>query len=286
MTENFFKSHYFGLCLLIAGELSFVTSHALAKSMSAQLPIFEIILFRCGLPFLGIAIFFIVTKKNLPTAHYRALISRSFFGFLSMLTLYLSLKYGLFSRVNMIVSLSALWVCLGSFFFFKERLSLLSLLSIPVLFLGLWLLLNPTVYGIGWGDLWALITSITTAISLISIKKLRRHCDSLTIIGAFFGMSTLLTLPACLVVFTHPTQSQWVALLTLSGFGFLGQWLMTLGFKYTSASIASFLKLTGLPLTILCGIFCFHDTLSLIGLLGLSLFLGALGVISTGKNRL
>ena len=267
--------------ILTVANLFFVASFSLVKYLSTFVSIETIMFFRFLAGPLYLIPFFVLTKKNIVIYSYPLFFLRIFFGISAMSCLFLSFKYGHIGKSMLIFECSTIWTLLIGYFFYHNKPHYYSLLSIPFVFFGLYLVLQPTALTLlNRGDLFALLGSFFNTGVYISLKELRHSHDTTTIVLVSYSISALLlSIP---IMISPPLLSlELIGLLCLMfSIGFLGQLGMTLGFKFATAGICSLLMLVIVPLTTLSGILFFGESYPPLVWVGIILIFFSLGIIS------
>lgn len=275
------RSHIFGPSLLIFTNICYVFSHSLAKHLSTLLPVSEIMWARFAfgplillpLAFLGILPFKIQRWKMMS--------ARTFFGISAMFLYFLALKYGDAGKASLLFHASSLWTFIIAKQWFNENPSIQTKYLIPISFIGLWLVLRPShIFDITLSDGFALIASILNAGVNLTLKDLRNDHDSASILLANYGISTLVLTAVALPNVVIPTGDTGWILIAMGFIGFIGNFAMTIGFKYTLASVSSNLMLLLVPLMYLSGVVFFNETLDILSMCGVGIVLACLGAIA------
>ncbi|MBE32898.1 hypothetical protein CL647_02040 [bacterium] len=267
--------------ILTTTNLFFVCSFSIVKFLSSTVAIETIMLFRFLAGPVFLIPFFILTKKPIIIKSYSLFIFRIFFGISAMSCLFLSFKYGQIGKSMLIFECSTIWTLILSYIFYKNKPHYISLLTIPFVFIGLYLVLQPqSMTTFNQGDLFALLGSFFNTGVYITLKQLRYSHDTTTIVLiCYFFSALIVSIPA---IISPPMISLETIgyLILMCSVGFLGQLGMTLGFKFASAGICSLLMLSIVPLTTLSGILFFGESYQALVWLGLILIFSCLILIS------
>jgi drug/metabolite transporter (DMT)-like permease len=117
--------------------------------------------------------------------------------------------------------------------------------------------------GFNLGDLLALASGIIAAFGISVLREARKHDGTITVIFWLFGIGTLAVLvPALLVWKTPPDALAWACLLGAGLCGYVGQLLITHGYRWVSATQGSLLSSSGILISALLGIAIFAEPLS------------------------
>jgi len=267
--------------IILIANLFFTVSFSLVTYLSSVVPTETIMLFRflAGPAFL--IPYFLSLKKKLVIHSYRLFAFRIFFGISAMSCLFLSFKYGQIGKSMLIFECSALWTLLLSYFIYKHKPHVYSLLCVPFVFLGLFLVIQPTeTTSINLGDLFALLGSFLNTGVYLSLKALRHHHDTPTIVLITYFFSALIVGIPSFIAPPILTLELFGLFCLMCTVGFVGQLLMTQGFKYASAGICSLLMLGIVPLTSISGFLFFNEYYDATIWLGIILIFISLGIIS------
>ncbi|MEK9727490.1 MAG: DMT family transporter [Candidatus Margulisiibacteriota bacterium] len=151
----------------------------------------------------------------------------------------------------------------------------------PIAFLGLFFILNPTnLIIISIGEGFALLGSLFNAGVYISLKRLRDKYNTVTVVFWTYLISSIILIVPAMPHLAALTSGNFKLLITMSSIGFIGQLLMTLGFKFSTAGISSLFMISIIPLTTLSGIFIFGEVYTGLTLTGMGLIFSSLMVIA------
>jgi len=278
MQQN--KRAFLGISFILGAQLLFCTNFSLVAYLSSHFSFIQLILFRSLLGPLLCLPFLLSGKIKLNFSRPWMLLMRASCGLLAMSCLYIGLKQSDIGPVSLMFNFSIIWTFILAFFIFNDRPHRYSLFSLGLAFLGLSLVFYPLNLTLTKGIFFAFLGSLFATGVILSLKSLRSTHDSLTIV-LFFQFF------AC-VVYVFPAQlsfslldSPFLLLLIATGIiSFSAQSLLTTGYKYTTASVASALGLAQIPLMYLSGYLFFDQHITLINMLGVSLVLFSLIIIS------
>ena len=253
-----------GPLIILTANIFFTVSFSLAKFLTAGTTIWIIMFFRflAGPAYLGT--YCAIKKKPVPIHDWPLLLIRVGCGMGAMSSLFFAYKYGGIAKSTLIFELSILWTVIIEAFVLKKPLHRYSMASLPLAFIGLMMVLNiDSFQTIERGDLFAFVGSILNAGVYLSLKKLRHHHDTLTLVFWTYLFSCLfMLLPASRGLLSLDPQQLYL-LVSLCSFGLIGQLLMTLGFKFSSASVSSLFMMSIVPFTAISGAIFFNEVFTL-----------------------
>jgi drug/metabolite transporter (DMT)-like permease len=128
-----------------------------------------------------------------------------------------------------------LFVAIFSWVFFKKQRDWKASITVAVAFVGIWLVLAPEKAAFKEGSLWGLASGLTAAAAILYLNLSRREHDTNTILFFMFSIGTVVIYA---VYYPHIFMPGWLDLLFLTlcaGFGVIGQYLLTQGFRYVTA---------------------------------------------------
>lgn len=216
-------------------------------------------------------------KRQRPRpVNYHLLIGRALANTVAVFCFYKAVELGSLAEANILNMTYPLFVAVFSWCFLRGQRDLLSLLTVAVACVGIWLVLAPDQIDPGWANLWGLGSGMSAAAAIIYLNISRRHHDSQTILLFMFGIGATLML-----VFFHdalfvPDATELFFLLTCSAAGIIGQYLITYGFFYVTAVEGSIISSSRILLAALLGPLLVADpALTLLGWCGALLIFSA-----------
>lgn len=271
------KHKFLGPLILITANLFFMCSFSLVKYISQFAPMTHIILARFLAGPVYLIPFFLWTKKRFHIDQPWVLCIRIICGISAMTCLFTAFKYGSPGKATLIFELSIIWTIIGGFFLFKETLHPYTFAAIPIAFLGIYFVIQPTsLQLLSKAELFAGLGSLFNAGVYLSLKELRKTHDTANLVLGTYAVAALIV---SVPTFSSPISPSlgsigWLTL--MCSLGLCGQLLMTLGFKYSSAGVSSAMMLVSVPLMYLSGVLFFGETTNMLGLLGIFLVLASL----------
>ncbi len=284
--KSWSQGRFFGPTLLLISSLLFVVSYSSTKYLTPFLSIQELMFLRFFLaPFVLFPLIYtkVLTFK---VVSWPSIFIRTFVGMLSMVFYFFALKHGDPGRTSLIFQTSIIWVYVFDGFFYGEYPSFQTKLMIPVALFGLWCVIQPHgMFGVHLADLLALIASLFNAGVYIVVNHLRKSHNSVSIVAANQTLSSVIilgicfwTLPVGYFPSLTPFQTEIAILLAITGT--VGNFFMTAGFKYTSATVGSNMTLTIVPVMYIFGAIFFGESLNVLSWFGVGVVMSSLLVIS------
>jgi drug/metabolite transporter (DMT)-like permease len=221
-------------CLHVVTQVSVL---ALSKQLMTHYEFGEVLFLRL-LPAWLFVVGYVLYKKGFrpwQSARWRGHLQRGFFGFMNMILLYLSVKLLPFALAMTIRQLEAfVWVGLAAYFY-HEKVSRRQWAALVIGFVGVLLVLRPSVEANILGTAIALGCALSGAYVRVLSRELSRTENSTTIIFFNFTQWTILT--GCMAPWTWalPADSDWLPLLLSGLVILLSQWFMTEGMALAPA---------------------------------------------------
>lgn len=240
---------------------------------------------RFLLGFTVVASTMIAQKQRFKPRNYHYLLGRTIANTVAVFCFYKAVALGSVAEANILNMTYPLFVAIFSWIFLKSQRDLFSVAVVLVAFVGVWLVLAPGDLTIGIGNVWGLISGITSAIAIIYLNVSRRCHDSQTILFVLFGLGAVL-----MFCFFHedifwPGKKEFFYLLTCSVAGVMGQYLLTYGFLFVTAVEGSIISSSRIFLAALLGPFIAGDVpLELAGWCGALLIFSANAILAIRKS--
>ena len=271
--------------ILILATLLLAAAHSIVKVMGTWFTPTQLawIRFIVG----PITLFPIIwINRTLLTVHsWPLMIARSVFGILGMLGYFWALILGHPGEVSLIFQTSAIWTVILGYLIFQESVSKWTRVSLPLAFLGLYFVVIPDKYSsLSLAHGIAFIASLLNTGVFLTLRKLRKNHGSTAIMFWNYTLASIFLMPG-VITDSWPTFSVplILGLVGIAGLGYLGNYCMTIGFKYCSAGIGGSIMLLTVPWLYLSSILVFQHEINLRSIMGTCLVLGSIVMISWKK---
>lgn len=258
-----------GIIFITASALGFALMSAFVK-LAGDLPNFQKVFFR-NLVSATVALYLIVKHKGSMTGkkeNRKILIYRSIFGTLGVIFSFYAIDNLVLSDANMINKLSPFLVIILSALFLKEKINAKQITSLIVAFIGSLFIIKPTfsIYLVPY--IVAILGALFAGAAYTCLRVLRDREEYYTIVFFFSVFSLVTTFPAFIFVYKSMTLLQLIYLLLAGVFASLGQFGITLAYKYAPAKEISIFDYTNIIFSAILSIVLFNqfpDFLSVIG---------------------
>lgn len=243
---------------------------------------------------LGFAIFgayFFLERKRLPPRGpdaVRFLILRGVFNLLALLCFYQSVAAGTTGKANVLNMTYPAFVALLAGPMLGERPDLRTVLLVSLAVAGM--LFNivdlsqaggPGVPIVSSADAWGIASGVAAGFAIVSLRGAARVASPVEILCWMFGLGTLALLPfhlPQLADFAGRLQAGRVPpelpyILASAGCGILGQWSLSISYRYLDASSGSVISASRIPIALVAGVLFLGEGLALWPWLGAGLIL-------------
>ncbi|WP_027702949.1 DMT family transporter [Metaclostridioides mangenotii] len=260
-----------GIIFITASALGFALMSAFVK-LAGDLPNFQKVFFR-NLVSATVALYLIMKHKGSMTGkkeNRKLLIYRSLFGTLGVIFSFYAIDKLVLSDANMINKLSPFLVIILSALFLKEKINAKQIISLVVAFIGSLFIIKPTFSVDLVPYIVAILGALFAGAAYTCLRVLRDKEEYYTIVFFFSVFSLVTTFPAFILVYKSMTWLQLVYLLLAGTFASLGQFGITLAYKYAPAKEISIFDYTNIIFSAILSILLFNqfpDTLSVLGYL-------------------
>ena len=213
-------------------------NYAIAKYLSTEIPIFQIIWARhCFTVLLSLPILFFFFKSNFVWTEKPILqLIRGLLLLGTNICFYYAVSHISLSKALALTFISPLVVTVFSSIFLSEKVRIKRWSAIVVGFTGAIVVIRPGYIPLDMGSLAALSGGIMYAFYLITTRKLSISDNSmltLLITGLIGSFVMSFTIP---FVWVSPTLDQWLLLSLIGVVTLVGHFLLILSFKYAEAS--------------------------------------------------
>lgn len=245
----------------------------------------QIIFFRSvgSLLFTG---WFLARHNIAPLGNKRTLlILRGVAGLLSMGLFFAAIKE---LQIGSAVSLRYTSPIFGMFFallFLKEKIKPLQWGFIGIAFLGVLLMKGFDTEVNSLGMLYILGSAIFSGLVFILIRKIGSHDHPLVVVNYFMVISALASGLFTLLYWKTPEGTEWLFLLSLGLFGYVGQFFMTKAFQSAQTNFVAPLKYLEVIFTMVLGLIWFKEIYSTWALAGILLVIVGLSLNTFLKRK-
>jgi len=258
-----------GILYMIISALAF-TFMGVAVRLSGDIPIFEKVFFRNFVSFF-IALYIIYKSKGtiFGKKKNRMLLNiRSFLGLSGVILNFYAIGKLPLADSNMLNKLSPFFVTLFAYFFLKEKLTKVQIFSLFSAFIASLLVIKPEFSMNMLPGLAGLLSAITAGAAYTVIRSLSKDEEPSTIVFYFSFISIIVMFPLMLMNFIVPTPVQLFWLLGTGFFASIGQFMVTMAYKYAPAGEVSVYNYSSIVFSIVVGYIIWAEIPDFYSLLG------------------
>lgn len=272
---------------MVFSALGFTLLNAMVKQLS-HFDTYEIVFFRSiGTLVLTIPLL-IKNKINFKGNNKLWLVIRSIVGLSSMIFFFSSLKYITMGSAVSLRYIAPIFAAFFALFYLKEKIRPIQWLFFVVAFSGVLVLKGFDAEMNSIGLMYALLSAFFAGLVYISIRKIGKGDHPLVVVNYFMVISAVVGGTLAMKNWKNPMELEWLMLLSLGVFGYIGQLYMTKAFQVAETNQAAPLKYIEVIFTILVGLTWFGELYTLGSILGILLIvIGlSLNVLVGRKNKL
>lgn len=258
-----------GILCIIASACGFAVMSAFIK-MSGDLPSFQKTFFR-NLVAALIALYLIIKHRgNLvgKKENRKILVLRSIFGTIGIVCNYYAVDRLVLSDANMLNKLSPFLVVIFCALFLKEKINLKQITMVTIAFIGALFIIKPTFNVEVIPYLVGVMGAVFAALAYTCVRVLGKKEDYYTIVFFFSTFSLIAILPGFLAVYKPMNIMQLVYLILAGIFASIGQFGITLAYKFAPAKEISIYDYSGIICSAVLGIVFFNEIPDIISIIG------------------
>ena len=265
-----------GIMFIILSAFGFAVMSAFIK-LSGDLPSFQKTFFRnlvsCIIAFLLILKHkesFFGKKEN-----QKILILRSIFGTLGIILNYYAIDKLVLSDANMLNKLSPFFVIIFCAIFLKEKIKPNQAIAVGVAFIGALFIIKPSFNFDMIPSTAGIMGAIFAAAAYTCLRVLGSKEKFYTVVFYFSLFSTISILPFTIVVYKSMTITQLIYLILAGVFASIGQFGITLAYKYAPAKEISIFDYSNIIFSAIISIVVFSAIPDVFSIIGYIIIFGA-----------
>ena len=265
-----------GIMFIILSAFGFAIMSAFIK-LSGDLPSFQKTFFRnlvsCIIAFLLILKHkesFFGKKEN-----QKILILRSIFGTLGIILNYYAIDKLVLSDANMLNKLSPFFVIIFCAIFLKEKIKPNQAIAVGVAFVGALFIIKPSFNFDMIPSTAGIMGAIFAAAAYTCLRVLGSKEKFYTVVFYFSLFSTISILPFTIVVYKSMTVTQLIYLILAGVFASIGQFGITLAYKYAPAKEISIFDYSNIIFSAIISIVLFSAMPDIFSIIGYIIIFGA-----------
>lgn len=276
-----------GSLWMLASSFLFAGMGVFVKLGSADLAAAELLFYRS---MLGLLITYSLIRYNaipLKTRHWRKHVLRGVVGFAAMMSLFLAITLLPVATAMTLNYTSPIFLTAIAFALHQNRMRRAGYLAIASGFVGVALLLRPTLHGNDWaGELLGLGSGFLAGIAIYHTRQLGKMGEPSSRIVFYFMLICSICSASWMIVSgiseLSMTTAIWILGVGLLGTG--GQLAMTRAYSISHSVAVSSLTYCTILFTCLFGILFFGDSFDTIAWIGIALIVFG-GIVATYSDR-
>ena len=244
--------------------LFFVLMGTCIKLLADRVPLFEVVFFRNF--FALFPVIFMLWKNNLKIAdinQYPLHLMRAVFGICAMTLFFLSLRHVNLVEMQTISFSSVFFISILSVFFLREVIGMRRIIAIMFGFIGVVIILNPSVSVFSNYSLLPLIASLLLSFAVIFLKKILITNNNFLSIFIFTLFCSIISLAFMNSTWIIPKTTDIILLILTGVLGFIAQVFLTKSYQLADASLLAPFEFSSLLWSYFIGFFLFHEVISL-----------------------
>lgn len=265
---------------MLFASVFFSLMNACIKILSPDLSITQCMFFRSILMGIFVASLFLLKpiQKTGTKGGYLPLFIRSFFGASSMLLFFYNISTIPLGTASTFAQTVPLYAVFFAYFFLKETLNPIVIFATLLGFIGILLISNPNTNIPLSNVIVGLLSGITAAVALVSVRGCKKYFDERVIILSFGLIATIMSgagialnpiINFDFLSWKPLSKDLYIYILAMGITGTFGQYLMTRAFMLAPAGLVSPLDYSKIIFSLLLGIALgdpFPDLLTSIGI--------------------
>jgi drug/metabolite transporter (DMT)-like permease len=260
---------------MMISTFSFALMNVSVKYLE-RIPTFQIVFFRCFGSFVLATAYILVKGIPILGIKRRLMVLRAVLGLTAMSLFFLSLKH---LNVGTAVSLryiAPIFAAIFAIFVLRERLKKIQWLFFLTAFAGVLVLKGFDASINATGLILILTASVFSGMVYVVIRKIGVSDHPAVVVNYFMFLGTVVGGLLALTVWVQPVGYEWIFLLVLGIFGFMGQLYMTKAFQIAKTNLVAPLKYIEVIFTISIGVLWFNEAYTIYSFIGLFMIISAL----------
>ncbi len=265
-----------GIIFIILSAFGFAMMSAFIK-LSGDLPSFQKTFFR-NLVSCIIAFILIVKHKESffgKKENQKVLVLRSAFGTLGIILNYYAIDRLVLSDANMLNKLSPFFVIIFCAIFLNERIKPNQAIAVGIAFIGALFIIKPSFNFDMIPSIAGIMGAIFAAAAYTCLRVLGGKEKFYTVVFYFSLFSTISILPFTLLVYEPMTTTQLTYLILAGVFASLGQFGITLAYKYAPAKEISIFDYSNIIFSAIISVVVFATMPDIFSCIGYLIIFGA-----------
>ncbi len=244
-------------CLCVFGSAFFfylatvIIKWAKIKGLNIDPALFVFARFLLG--FITVLVLMALKKKKIMIKKKRYLIGRTLANCVAVYCFFKGVDLTSVGQANILNMTYPLFIAVFSWLFLKEQRDAVAIVVVIIAFAGVWMILTPGKMNFHMNSMWALASGISAAIAMMYLNLSRQVHDTQTTLFFMFGLGSVLIYIAFFNQIHIPQMLDLKYLFFCSASAIVGQYLLTIGFKYVTAIEGGIISSTRILLAAVLG---------------------------------
>ncbi len=244
------------------------------------------VFFRFLMGFFVICAILIYQRRGLKPRRYDLLLGRTVFNCIAVFCFYRAVTATSLAEANILNMTYPIFLAVISWFALKAQRDAVASIMVVVAFAGIWLILSPGRIAPDLQNLWGLASGVTASLAVLYLNISRQYHDTETILFYMFGLGGILIFGLFYERIFWPDMIEFKYLFLCGMFGVVGQYLMTIGFRYVTAVEGAILSSSRILMAAVLGPWiAFDPPLEAAGWIGAMLIFIANVVLALRKKK-
>lgn len=257
-----------GVLLLLTAEFLFALSTVFVKFVTSETIIsgIEIAFFRFFTGFILTFTYVHTSGKYYPMVKPFNIYMRGIFNTTSVIFFFLGVQYTTISNTNLLNMTYPVFVFLISPFITKEKIQRDLLFFLILVLAGIYFVVIPegsSASSVNKGDVYALLSGITAGFGITFLREARKTDYTQTILLYMFLIGSTIAGVMLINKFVMPNGVFILHIFIIAILSFIGQVLLTAGYKCISATAGSLISSARIVFAIFLGVIFFSEPLTL-----------------------
>lgn len=265
-----------GIIFILISSLSFAIMGAFVK-LSGNIPSIEKSFFR-NLVSCIVAFIMIIYHKNSffgKRENQKYLFWRAFLGTLGVICYFYAIDHMVLSDSAMLNKLSPFFVTIFAVIFLKEKIRSAQIAGLFTAFIGGLLIIKPSFNISVLPALIGLASAVFAGGAYTIVRFLGSREKYYTIVFYFSFFSIVSTLPFMLMVYKPLTLKQIIILIAAGVFASIGQFALTIGYKYAPASEIAIYDYVNIIFSAIIGQLIWSEIPDILSIIGYVMIIGS-----------
>lgn len=207
-------------------------------------------------------IYMVSTKKSFKINKFKHIFIRSAFNSISIMLFSLGFQYTTITNANMLQMTYPVFVLILAPIIYKDKIDKKSYLYLGIIMVGCYLVAFPKFNSVNIGDVFSVISAISAAISVLSLKEASKYDEPNIIIFYVMLIATLINFPFVIKDLAIPETKILFNIFLSALTGVLGQIFITMGYKYVDNATGAIVSASRILIAAILGVVLFSDPLN------------------------